>query len=371
MAKKNYYEILSVHKNASETEIKKAYRKLALQYHPDKNPAGDKGAEEKFKEAAEAYEVLGDRQKRAQYDLFWYQGERFQGFRETGFEFEAGFGDIFEDVFSDFFHGTATKQKARPKRGADLRYNLEISFEESALGIDTRIRVPRMERCEKCNGSGAKKGTSAIICPSCEGRGYLKIQRGFFGIRKTCSSCNGEGNVIKDLCSECNGTGNVREKRTLTVRIPSGIEDGTRLKLSGEGNSGVKGGPSGDLFVVISVKKHPVFTRDGNNILCEIPISFTQSALGADIDVPTLTGKANMKIPAGTQTNQIFRLKGKGIPAVNSLIFGDELVRVIVETPVKLNTRQRELLEEFARINGEEVTPGGKSFFEKVKNLFG
>ncbi|MBI4379556.1 MAG: molecular chaperone DnaJ [Nitrospinae bacterium] len=371
MAKQDYYEILGVHRNATETEVKKAYRKLALQYHPDKNPAGDKESEEKFKEATEAYEVLRDPEKRAQYDQFGHTRERFDGFRETGFGFETNFGNIFEDIFTDFFRGTSNRRRARPQKGADLRYHLEISFEESAIGIETRIRAPRMEMCDRCNGSGAKDRASESVCLSCGGSGYVRFQQGFFNISKPCSTCKGEGKVIKDLCPVCNGIRRIRKERTLTVKIPPGVENGTRLKLSGEGDSGTMGGPPGDLFVVISVREHPLFKREGNNILCEIPISFTQSALGTEIEVPTLNGKAKMKIPAGTQTNQVFRLKGKGIQDLHGFQVGDELIRVIIETPTRLNARQRELLEEFARISGEEINPLGKSFFEKVRSIFG
>jgi molecular chaperone DnaJ len=370
MAKRDYYEILGVHRNASETEVKKAYRRLALKYHPDKNPSGDKRSEEKFKEATEAYEVLRDPERRSHYDRFGHGGERFEGFRETGFGYGTGFGDVVEDIFGDFFGGT-TGRRTRAQRGADLRYNLEISFEEAALGIEMKIRVPRMEKCASCHGSGAKNGTAEVSCPACGGSGYVKFQQGFFSISKPCSSCKGEGRIIKDFCPSCNGAGRIRKERTLAVKIPPGVENGTRLKLSGEGESGSRGGPPGDLFVVISIREHPIFTRDGNNIVCEIPISFTQSALGADIEVPTLTGKAKIKIPAGTQSNQVFRLKGKGITDIHGFSIGDEMVRVIVETPTKLNARQKELLEEFARISGEDVNPMGKSFFEKVKNLFG
>ena len=372
MAKRDYYDVLGVHRNASDIEIKKAYRRLALKYHPDKNPDGDKRSEERFKEATEAYEILRDTEKRTNYDRFGHAGEKFEGFREAGFGFgTTGFGDVFEDIFSDFFGGTTSRQRTRPQRGADLRYNLEISFEEAATGVETKIRVPRMEKCASCHGSGAKNAAAESSCPTCGGSGYVKFQQGFFNISKPCGHCKGEGRIIKDLCTACNGAGRIKKERTLTVKIPPGVENGTRLKLSSEGESGGRGGQPGDLFVIISVKEHSIFRREGNNVLCEIPISFTQAALGADIEVPTLTGKAKIKIHAGTQTNQIFRLKGKGMPDIHGFNIGDELVKIIVETPAKLNTRQRELLEEFARISGEDVNPMGKSFFEKAKNLFG
>jgi len=370
MAKRDYYDVLGVHRNASDIEIKKAYRRLALKYHPDKNPDGDKWSEEKFKEATEAYEILRDPEKRTQYDRFGHS-ERFEGFREAGFGFgTTGFGNIFEDIFSDFFSGTAAGRRSKPQRGADLKYNLEISFEEAATGVETRIRVPRMEKCTGCHGNGAKNGTEESQCPACGGSGYVKFQQGFFSISKPCSSCKGEGRIIREFCHLCNGAGRIRKERTLIVKIPAGVENGTRLKLSGEGEYGNRGGHAGDLFVVISIREHPIFKRDKNNILCEIPISFTHAALGGEIEVPTLTGKARIKINPGTQTNKVFRLKGKGIYDIHGFSIGDQLISVIVEIPAKLNARQRELLEEFARISGEGAGRQSKDFLKKLKSLF-
>ncbi len=367
MSKRDYYEVLSVHKNASDVEIKKAYRRLALKYHPDKNQ-GDKDAEEKFKEASEAYEVLSDPQKRVQYDQFGHTMNSAGGFGDGGF---GGFGDIFGDIFGDFFGNTTTKRRPYVERGSDLRYNLEISFEEAALGVETKIKFPRMETCSSCYGSGAKKGTDPMVCPTCSGSGQVRFQQGFFTISRTCNQCGGRGRMVKERCPDCAGRGKVRKERTLSVRIPPGVEEGTRLKLNGEGEVGTYEGPSGDLYVVLSIKEHPIFLRNGTDIICEMPISFTQAALGCEIEVPTLVGKTTLNIPHGTQTGRVFRLKGKGIADLHGYGIGDELVRVVIETPTKLSAKQRELIEEFARISGEDVNPLSKSFFSKVKNLFG
>ncbi|MBI5183882.1 MAG: molecular chaperone DnaJ, partial [Nitrospinae bacterium] len=347
MSKHDYYDILGINRNAGDVEIKKAYRRLALKYHPDRNK-GDKDAEEKFKEASEAYEVLSDPQKRVQYDQFGHSmGSGFGGFSDSGF---GGFSDIFDDLFSDFFGGTSTKRRTYAERGADLRYNLEISFEDAALGVETRIRVPRMEGCPSCYGSGSKRGTDPIACPTCGGSGQVRFQQGFFTISRTCNQCGGKGRVVRERCSECAGRGKVRRERTISVKIPPGVEEGIRLKMSGEGESGTYEGTPGDLYVFISVREHPIFKRKGNDIICEVPISFTQSALGAEIEVPILGGKTTLNIPPGTQTGREFRLKGKGIADLHGSGIGDEVVNVIIETPTRLNPKQRELLEEFARI---------------------
>lgn len=364
--KRDYYEVLEVHRNASDTEIKKAYRKLAIKYHPDKNP-GDKQAEEKFKEISEAYEVLSDPQKRAQYDQFGHAGVGGGGFGGTGFGFGAGtpFGDIFGDLF-----GGGRQQRSRGRRGDDLLYNLEISFEEAAFGVESRIEVPYNKRCSSCGGSGAKPGTEPKVCPTCRGAGQVRFQQGYFSVSRTCSHCGGEGRVIDSPCGNCRGTGMEKDTKTISVKIPAGVETGNRLKLSGEGGQGIKGGANGDLYVAITVRPHPVFTRDNNDVICEIPISFVQAALGTEIQVPTLDGKVNLRIPEGTQSGRVFRLRDKGIPVLQGYGRGDQLVVIKVETPVNLNKKQRELLEEFARIGGEEIYPMKKSFFEKVVDLF-
>lgn len=370
--KRDYYEVLEVHRNASDTEIKKAYRKLAIKFHPDKN-AGDKQAEDKFKEISEAYEVLSDAQKRAQYDQFGHAGLGGGGFNSSGFGFDFGsgtpFGDIFGDIFGDLFGGRQ-QRRGGGRRGDDLLYNLEISFEEAAFGVESRIDVPYNKRCSTCDGSGAKPGTEAKVCPTCRGAGQVRFQQGYFSVSRTCNHCNGEGRVIDSPCTTCRGTGMERDTKTMSVKIPPGVETGNRLKLSGEGGQGIKGGANGDLYVSISVRPHPVFSRENNDVICEIPISFVQAALGAEIQVPTLDGKIDLKVPEGTQSGKVFRLRDKGIPVLQGYGRGDQLVVIKVETPVNLNKKQRELLEEFARIGGEEVHPMKKNFFDKVVDLF-
>jgi len=367
--KRDYYEVLGVHRNASETEIKKAYRKLAIQHHPDKNQ-GDKQSEEQFKEVSEAYEVLSDPQKRVQYDQFGHAGLS-GGAGASGFGFGGGtpFGDIFEDIFGDLFGGRQ-QQRRGGKRGDDLLYNLEISFEEAAFGVESKIEVPYNKRCGACNGSGAKPGTEPKVCPTCRGAGQVRFQQGYFSVSRTCNHCNGEGKIIDSPCSTCRGTGMARDTKTMSVKVPAGVETGNRLKLSGEGGEGTKGGPNGDLYVSIKVRSHSVFSRENNDVICEIPISFVQAALGTEIAVPTLDGKLNLKIPEGTQSGKVFRLKDKGIPVLQGYGRGDQMVVIKVETPVNLNKRQRELLEEFAAIGGEEIHPMKKNFFDKVVNLF-
>ena len=349
--KQDYYELLDVHKNASDTEIKKAYRKMAIQFHPDKNP-GNKEAEERFKEVSEAYEVLSDPQKRAQYDQFGHAGVSGGGFSGGfGFGGASPFGDIFGDIFG------GGRQRGRGQRGDDLQYNLEISFEEAAFGVETSIDVPYAKRCDTCGGNGAKPGTEPKTCPSCRGAGQVRFQQGFFSVSKTCSQCNGEGRIVETPCSSCRGTGTIKDKKTLSVKIPAGVETGNRLKLSGEGGQGIKGGGNGDLYVYITVREHSIFTRENNDVICEIPVSFTQAALGCEIEIPTLDGQVSMKVPEGTQSGRIFRLRGKGIPSLQGRGRGDQMAIVRVETPANLNKKQRELLEEFARISGEDVHP--------------
>jgi molecular chaperone DnaJ len=366
--KRDYYEILGVGRGASADEVKKAYRKLALRLHPDRNP-GDKEAEEKFKEAAEAYQVLGDPERRAQYDQFGHAAfDQSAGF--GGFDFSAGFAeDLFADIFGDFFGGRRGRNRAR--RGEDLRYDLEIEFEESIAGAEKIIKIPRTVSCEKCSGRGTKDGEARTTCSACSGSGQTRFQQGFFTIAKTCSQCGGQGSVIKDPCRACGGAGVTRKTASLNIKVPGGVETGSRLKLRGEGAAGDTGGANGDLYVIISVRDHPLFIRDGNDIVCDIPITFPEAALGTEIEVPTLEGKVKMKVPAGTQSGNIFRLRGKGSPDLRGYRRGDQLVRIIVEVPSKLTARQRELLEEFARDTRKEVNPLSKGFLDKVKEMFG
>lgn len=368
--KHDYYEVLSVSRSASEEEIKKAYRRLAMKYHPDRNP-GDKTAEEHFKEASEAYQVLSDPERRAQYDRFGHAAfEQGAGF--GGFDFSAaGFEDVFSDIFGDFFGTGRGRGRTRARRGEDLRYDLEISFEEAMRATERVINVPRLAACDACNGKGTKDGTARATCAACHGSGQLRFQQGFFTIAKTCGQCNGQGTVIKDPCRSCAGSGVMQKTQSLSIKIPAGVDTGSRLKLRGEGESGRNGGPPGDLYIVINVREHALFTRHDNDIICEVPISFPQAALGAEIEVPTLEGKIKMKVPHGTQSGAVLKLKGKGAPDLHGRGRGDELVRVIVETPRKLTHRQRELLEEFARNSGEEVNPLSKGFLDKVKEMFG
>jgi len=366
-AKKDYYELLGVSRNASEEEIKKAYRKLALQYHPDRNP-GDKQSEEKFKEVSEAYQILSDTEKRAKYDQYGHaafgDGSPFPG----GFDFTAGFEDVFGDIFGEFFGGGARRGRGR---GDDLRYNLTLKFEEAVSGTEKKIKIPRHGPCETCHGSGAKTGTAPQTCPTCRGRGQVSFQQGFFSVSRTCSQCHGQGTIVKDPCANCSGSGRLRNLHTLNVKIPGGVDTGSRLKLRSEGESAPAGGAPGDLYVVIQVEPHPIFIRENLDILCDVPISIAQAALGAEIDVPTLNGKVKMKIPAGTQSGKVFRMKGKGVNDVQGYHQGDQHVRVSVETPTHLTTRQKELLKEFATAGGEDVNPMAKGFLDKMKDLFG
>jgi molecular chaperone DnaJ len=366
--KKDYYELLGVNRNASEDDIKKAYRKLALQHHPDRNP-GDKQAEEKFKEVSEAYSVLCDPQKRAQYDQFGHAAFG-DGGPFSGADFSGGFEDIFGDIFGEFFGGSSGRRRGRA-RGEDLRYNLTLKFEEAVSGIEKKIKIPRHGLCETCRGSGAKTGTAPQTCPTCRGRGQVSFQQGFFSVSRTCNQCHGQGTIIKDPCATCGGGGRVRTMHTLSVKIPGGVDTGSRLKLRGEGETGPAGGAPGDLYVVIHVEPHPIFVRDNLDIVCDVPISFTQAALGAEIDVPTLEGKVKMKIPPGTQSGKVFRMKGKGIKDFQGYHQGDQHVRVTVETPTRLTAKQKDLLKEFAAVGGEEFNPLAKGFFDKMKELFG
>ncbi len=365
MNRKDYYEILGVAKTATDDEIKKAYRGLAHKHHPD-TQGGDRESEERFKLINEAYGVLKDPGKRAEYDRFGYVGVG-QGYRDSGFG--ADFQDLFSDVFHDFFGGGGAG-RAQPERGADLRYGIEISFDEAAFGTEKTVKVPRTVSCEECRGTGAKPGTSPSKCIACGGRGQVSFQQGFLSIARTCSTCRGAGAVITDPCDGCRGSGRSRVTNTISVKVPGGVDTGSRLRLVGEGDFGANGGPPGDLYIGISVKPHPIFTRENDDVVCEVPISFPQAAIGAEVEVPTIEGTVKLKIPHGTQSGKVFRLKGKGLASLRTGRRGDEQVVIRVETPSKLTKRQRELLEEFARLSGEETTPLSKNFFSKVKEIF-
>jgi molecular chaperone DnaJ len=373
-SKRDYYEVLGVSRGAGDDEIKKAYRRLAVQYHPDRNP-GDRQAEEKFKEVNEAYQVLSDSEKRAQYDRFGHAA--FQGPQGGGgfggFDFSQGFEDVFSDIFGDFFGTGRGRSRSRSRRGDDLRYDLEIDFEEAHRGAERIIKVARLAQCEACNGTRTAAGSGGMrTCPNCRGTGQVRTQQGFFSISTTCAQCRGEGSIISDPCPKCQGQGRLRKLQSLSVRIPPGVDNGSRLKLRGEGEAGYGGGPAGDLYVVIHVREHPIFARQDNDVIVEVPVSFPQAALGAEIEVPTLDGKVKFKIPAGTQSGKVFRLKAKGFSDLHGYGRGDELVKIVVETPKRLNARQRELLEEFAKASGEDVNhPLAKGFVDKLKEMFG
>lgn len=369
MAKRDYYEVLGVNRDASEEEVKKAYRKLAMKYHPDRNPDNPK-AEEQFKEAKEAYEVLCDASKRAAYDQYGHAGvdPHAAGAGAAGF---GSFADAFGDIFGDIFGGG--RQRSSVYRGADLRYNLEISLEEAAHGTDTRIRIPTMQECETCHGSGARPGTQPTTCATCGGHGQVRMTQGFFSIQQTCPKCHGSGKVVQSPCGTCGGAGRVKHQKTLSVKIPAGVDEGDRIRLSGEGEAGLNGGPSGDLYVVIHIRPHEVFTREGNDLHCEMPVSFTKAALGGEIEIPTLDGHAKIKIPPETQSGKVFRLRGKGIKGVRSQAYGDLMCHVVVETPVNLTPRQKELLEELERSIEHDAgrhNPRARSWMNRVKEFF-
>lgn len=377
--KRDYYDILGVDKNADAQAIKKAYRKLAMKYHPDRNP-DNKEAEEKFKEVNEAYEVLSDENKRRTYDQFGHEGVNGQGgFGGQGFGGQGfgGFEDIFGDVFGDIFGGGFGNSRTRrrgPERGSDIRHSINISFEEAAFGKKTSIKLNRSEECSECNGSGAKVGTSKKTCPTCNGAGEVRtVQRTPFGniaSSRICSTCEGEGEVIESPCPKCSGRGSTRKVKTIEVDIPAGIDDGQMIKLSGQGEIGNKGGPRGDLYLVINVERHPLFTREGTDIHFEMPITFVQAALGDEIEVPTLDGKVKYKVPEGTQTGTVFRLREKGIPRIRGNSRGDQYVKVVVDVPKKLNESQKDILREFAKECGEEVHERQNSFLKKIEKLF-
>lgn len=371
MAKRDYYEVLGLHKGASEDEIKKAFKKAAMKHHPDRNQ-GDKAAEEKFKEVKEAYDVLSDAGKRGAYDQYGHAGLN-QGGAGFGGAGGAGFGDAFSDIFGDIFGGGRQGGGQGVYRGADLRYNLDLSLEEAARGTETKIRVPVMAECGSCHGTGAKPGSNTKTCPSCQGHGQVRMQQGFFSVQQTCPRCHGSGKIITDPCGTCHGEGRVKQHKTLSVRIPAGVDEGDRIRLSGEGESGI-GGPAGDLYVQVHLKPHAVFTREGGHLHCEMPISFTAAALGGEITIPTLDGQAVLKIPHETQTGKVFRLRGKGIKGVRDSQPGDLFCHVVLETPVHLTERQKELLQEFATLCNSAVekhNPRAQGFMDKVKAFFG
>ncbi|ACO80418.1 chaperone protein DnaJ [Azotobacter vinelandii CA] len=372
MAKRDYYEVLGVERGAGEAELKKAYRRLAMKYHPDRNP-DDKSAEEKFKEVNEAYEVLSDAGKRMAYDQYGHAGvDQSMG---GGAGFGAGganFSDIFGDVFSDFFGAGRAGARGGPQRGSDLRYTLELNLEEAVRGTTVTIRVPTLVHCKTCDGSGAKKGTTPVTCTTCGGIGQVRMQQGFFSVQQTCPRCHGSGKMIADPCPDCHGQGRVEEHKTLSVKVPAGVDSGDRIRLAGEGEAGTLGGPPGDLYVVVSVREHPIFQRDGKHLYCEVPISFADAALGGELEVPTLDGRVKLKIPEGTQTGKLFRLRGKGVAPVRGGAAGDLMCRVVVETPVNLSKRQRELLEEFrGSLQGNSShSPKASGWFEGMKRFF-
>ncbi len=376
MSKQDYYEALGVPRNASEADIKKAYRRLAMKYHPDRNP-GDKEAEENFKQTKEAYEVLTDARKRAAYDQFGHAGvdpNAGMGAGGPGFGAGASFSDIFGDVFGDIFGGGGGRDRGgRVYRGADLRYNLELSLEEAVNGTTVKIRVPSHVACQTCGGSGAKKGTSPTTCSTCGGHGQVRMQQGFFSLQQTCPRCRGSGTIISDPCTTCRGEGRVEEQKTLSVKIPPGVDNGDRIRLSGEGEAGQMGGPPGDLYVQVAVKEHPLFVRDGADLYCEVPIDIATAALGGELDVPTLDGRVKLKIPPETQTGKLFRMRGKGVRSVRGGQTGDLMCKVSVETPVNLSGKQKELLrafEESLRDNGTKHSPRTSSWLDGVKKFF-
>lgn len=364
MAKRDYYEVLGVTKTASDGEIKKAYRALAIQHHPDKNP-GDHSAEEKFKECAEAYAVLSDAQKRASYDRFGHSANGGGGF-DPGFSNIEDIFDIFG--FGDMFGGRGGRRTS-VQRGSDLRYDLEITLEEAATGKEEKLEIPRLETCETCRGSGAEAGTTPETCLTCSGSGQTRYQQGFFSVMRTCSNCQGKGQIIRNPCKSCNGDGRIEKEKTLEIKIPAGVETGSRLRVTGEGEAGVGGGPSGDLFVVLHLAEHDTFERQGANLYSAVPLTFAQAALGAEVKVKTLDGEEDLKVPAGTQTGTVFRIKSRGMPALGGRGKGDLFVAVTLITPKTLTKDQRKLLEQLAEVEDTDFTDA--SFIEKVRNIFG
>ena len=374
MAKRDYYEILGVARNADADELKKAYRAIAMRDHPDRNP-DDSAAEERFKEASEAYAVLSDPEKRSAYDRFGHAGVGagapgggFQDFGDLG-----GFTDLFDDLFGDLFGGGGrrggARRRGRGQRGADLRYNLEIELADVLEGMERKLKIPKMRPCESCSGSGARDGR-VQTCERCHGSGQLVMQQGFFRVSRPCDACSGAGETVVERCGDCRGQGRVEGQQTISVRIPPGVDHGTRLRLAGEGEAGIAGGPNGDLYVAISIQPHELFERDGPDLHCRVPVTMVQAALGGQVEVPTLEGKVSIEIQSGTQSGKQMRLRGKGLPTLRSASRGDQLLHLFVETPTELSPAQRELLEKFAEETGTQVSPAHKGFLEKLRELF-
>lgn len=373
VAKRDYYATLGIERNASEDEVKKAFRKLARQYHPDLQ-SGDqqkKVSEEKFKEVNEAYEVLSDQDKRKRYDVFGHTGgSQGAGGGFEGFDFgRGGFNDVFNDIFEDFFGGGG-RGRQRAERGSDLQYNLELSFEEAVYGKEAKLKIPRWEQCQDCKGTGARSAAGLKVCPSCKGAGQLRFQQGFFSVSRPCDQCEGAGQIITDPCGTCRGRKRVYKERMLSVNIPAGIESGMRLRLANEGEQGENGGPPGDLFVAVTVKPHQIFTRKGNDILCDVPVSFVTAALGGKVEVPTLKGTTVIKVPAGTQQDKTLRLRGLGAQSLKGHEAGDQIMKVKIQIPTKLTPKQKELLTEFAKESGMSMDTDGDGFFDKMKTYF-
>jgi len=374
VARRDYYEVLGVARNATPEELKAAYRKLALQFHPDRNP-GDSAAEDRFKEASEAYSVLADPEKRRRYDRFGHDGVGAGGpggFGGQDFGDLGGFSDIFNDLFGDLFGGGRPgRRRGRAQRGADLRYNLDLTLDEVLHGKEARLEIPKMRPCKTCEGTGLPPGTRAETCARCRGTGQMVLQQGFFRVSRPCDACAGAGEIVRERCRDCRGSGRLEGQQAMTVKIPPGVDEGARMRLAGEGEAGIASGPPGDLYVVIGVEPHPFFERDGTELHCEVPIPFVVAALGGEIEVPTLEGKVGMRIPEGTQSGTVLRLRGKGLPALGAQTRGDQFVRIFVEVPSKLSGKQRELLEAFAEASGTDVSPQHKSFVDKLRDLFG
>lgn len=371
MSKRDYYEILGVSQDVSEKDLKKAYRRVAMKYHPDRNP-DDNDAEDKFKEASEAYEILSDSQKRAAYDQYGHSGvdPQMGGGAGAGFN---NFSDIFGDVFGDIFGGAAGGggRRGGPQRGSDLQYTLQVDLEQAVKGTTAKIRVPTLVSCKVCHGAGTKSGSKPETCGTCGGVGQVRMQQGFFSVQQTCPTCGGRGTIIKDPCTNCHGQGRVEESKTLSVKVPAGVDSGDRIRLSGEGEAGTGGGPTGDLYVQISVKPHEFFEREGANLYCEVPVNFVDAVLGGELEVPTLDGRVKLKVPAETQTGKLFRLRGKGVTPVRGGAKGDLLCRVVVETPVNLSVKQKDILREFRdATKGDKHSPRQSSWFEGMKSFF-
>lgn len=368
--KADYYQVLGVSKDASDQDLKSAYRKLAMQYHPDRNP-GNPEAEEKFKEASEAYQVLSDPQKRAAYDRYGHAGLGGNGFEGNPFSSAQDISDIFGDLFGEMFNmGGGGRRASRSRAGEDLRYDLTLDFEEAVFGKQTQVTIRRLETCGDCHGTGTASGHGPTTCPQCQGRGQVRYQQGFFTIARTCNSCGGTGSIIGDPCSTCKGDTRVTRERTIEVKIPGGVEDGTRIRYAGEGDAGRFGGPKGDLYIVLTVKPHEFFVREGNDLHCVVPISFPQAALGAELEIPTLEGETRLKIPEGTQSGKQFVIRGKGVPYLNEHGRGDLVIQVMVQTPKKLNKVQRELIRQLGESLAIESAPNSPTLLRKVKELF-